>query len=150
MFEDFGALIEGGGGGGDIVDEPNIFSLNVCRIGSGRLPGKGIANIFISFPGIVDAHLWQSEARTRKSLREWDRELRDERSTEFLREEMGLIEAAPPKTQGMKRDGAEDVREWYFRMRDGLHKELPERMAQSTYEAVLIQMDSFGKQWMFV
>jgi hypothetical protein len=107
-LEDLGAFFEGGAGGGDIVDEPDVLAADVDGRTFGRFPGEGAMKIAFPFLGVGDAHLGLGvSGAAQMTGDDGKRECGHELSADDVGELFRLVEAAETQASVVEGDGDE-------------------------------------------
>ncbi len=154
LFQDFRAGGDGGAGGGDVVDDPQIFSddierVAVIRVGCRYL--KRVFHIFFSKSFVANGHLRSGMARSNEPISNEGRgDIFRKAFMERFREDIGLIPSAPSLSSRVKGDGEKGIGEWQFGLKESTSEERAEGRAEIADESVFEEVNDAGDSWIIV
>lgn len=140
MFKGFGAFVERGRGGGDVVDEPDDLSADVGSVFCG-CPFKCVREVSLAFGSIVGTGLGGGEADAPKVAEQGCFGVGQKVVAQNVGEKLGLVESAPTEAQWMERNGAKKVGERDIRSAHTVQKECAKRNTEISDETVFVRVN---------
>lgn len=144
LFENGGTFFERGASGGDIVDEPEGFSLK--RAFFAFDDGESVFQVVETFFARFCFHLGLGVAGTEEHIGEnWELQSGGEEWCECSCEKLGLIETTKAQTSPMEWDSDESIGKCQGIFLDGVSKERSKWKSYIGDKAILVGMDSTGE-----
>lgn len=123
LFQNLGTLFDGRAGGGDVINEPDVFTNeDPGDLGRHR---KSPAKILEAFTATFGFHLWLGEANALETGSiNWDAKSWRQALGEFSREEFGLIKSTVTEATWVEWYRNDEVRQWESMMSEAFFEEI--------------------------